>query len=164
MYWFFSGVPFFIGIRRKQLFLYPARPHIPATNKNIISPLGMSIAQEHDNPDPFDNPDTHYAMIIKIPNDNDNDHDNLDVYPMISSIRCETRMRRKRKKRGRMPRRRRMRRRMRRMRRLGRRWRRRGRGREWGRRRGSLRGNKPAGLQSQSIPWCKEFDVGCFYC
>ena len=58
----------------------------------------MSIAQEHDNPDPFDNPDTHYAMITKIPNDNDNDHDNLDVYPMISSIRCETRMRRKRKK------------------------------------------------------------------
>ena len=69
MFRFFSGVPFFIGIRQKQLFLYPARPHIPATNKNIISPLGMSIAQEHDNPDPFDNPDTHYAMITKIPND-----------------------------------------------------------------------------------------------
>ena len=39
----------------------------------------MSIAQEHDNPDPFDNPDTHYAMIIKIPNDYDIDHDNLDT-------------------------------------------------------------------------------------
>ena len=50
----------------------------------------MSIAQEHDNPDPFDNPDnTHYAMITKImimiltmiiliPNDYDIDHDNLD--------------------------------------------------------------------------------------
>ena len=79
MYRFFSGVPFFIGIRQKQFFLYPARSHIPATNKNIISPLGMSIAQEHDNPDPFDNPDnTHYAMITKVPNDYDIDHDNLD--------------------------------------------------------------------------------------
>ena len=93
MYRFFSGVPFFIGIRRKQLFLYPARPHIPPTNKNIIAPLGMSIAQdswqEHDNPDPLGNPDTHYAMITKImimiltmiiliPNDYDIDHDNLD--------------------------------------------------------------------------------------
>ena len=90
MYRFFSGVPFFIGIRQKQFFLYPARSHIPATNKNIISPLGMSIAQEHDNPDPFDNPDnTHYAMITKImimmltmiiliPNDYDIDHDNID--------------------------------------------------------------------------------------
>ena len=40
----------------------------------------MSIAQEHDNPDPFDNPDnTHYAMITKIPNDNDIDHENLDT-------------------------------------------------------------------------------------
>ena len=39
----------------------------------------MSIAQEHDNPDLFDNPDTHYVMIIKIPNDYDIDHDNLDT-------------------------------------------------------------------------------------
>ena len=80
MFRFFLGSLFFIGIRQKQLFLKPARPHIPATNKNIISPLGMSIAQEHDNPDPFDNPDnTHYAMITKIPNDNDIDHENLDT-------------------------------------------------------------------------------------
>ena len=80
MFRFFLGSLFFIGIRQKQFFLYPARSHIPATNKNIISPLGMSIAQEHDNPDPFDNPDnTHYAMITKIPNDNDIDHENLDT-------------------------------------------------------------------------------------
>ena len=43
----------------------------------------MSIAQdswqEHDNPDPLGNPDTHYAMITKIPNDNDIDHENLDT-------------------------------------------------------------------------------------
>ena len=89
MYRFFQGSLFFIGIRRKQLFLYPARPHIPATNKNMMSPLGMSLAQEHDNPDPFDNPDnTHYAMITKIPNDYDSDHDNLDTqwYPQ-SAVR-----------------------------------------------------------------------------